>query len=157
MIVMKFIDAFNRGDRKELRRYSEGVAQLAINEGTGKRRRQVSLTDDRDVARYFARRHAANERLHLLVIAAGKQSIYMPNHAGIVYWLSRRASDLRSLGIVHPLAMGKGIVDCRKRTIFYWGFGMPSEPPVPRPFWPHLGLCPLPAGWRPANAVVACS
>jgi hypothetical protein len=156
--IENFLDAFNRGDRQRLSRvFGRDLETYAVNEGSPPNRRLLRFSDKEPLLRYFGVRHARRDRITLLIVAAGKIE-YLADHTTFSFVLRRSASDLAKLGIFHPLARGKGNLDCRARTISLWVMGMPRDPFVPYPYWPHLSTeaCPVPAAWKPSDAIIAC-
>jgi hypothetical protein len=156
--IESFLDAFNRGDRSRLSRvFGRDLETYAVNEGSPPNRRIRRFSEKEPLLRYFAARHARRDRITLLIVAAGKID-YLADYTTFSFVLRRSASDLAKLGISHPLARGKGNLDCRARTISLWVMGMPRDPFVAYPYWPHLSTeaCPVPSTWKPSDAIIAC-
>jgi hypothetical protein len=158
-LVLRFTDAFDRGDTRTLGRlFGRDFQSYWVGQEGRKGWGAVTFSQRRALFRYFARRHRARERLRPLIVASYVEDPQYPGAAGISFWLERTANDLARAGIHHPLAHGKGIVDCRRKSVVRFGFGMPRDPPVPAPYWPYLiEACPIPQGWSPADGVVACT
>ncbi len=115
VLIAKFLDAFNRGDKRELGR-SFG-ADLMWYSVTEPKTNFVGYSQG-DLLRYFEGRHAHHERLQLVSIDVRGPSW----HGGvdIVYTLTRKADDL---GLQGQSLSGKGAVNCKDRTIFVWSMG----------------------------------
>jgi hypothetical protein len=157
LVVARFTQAFNAGDRRRLKRFFDYYFQSYwASEQTNRAWTGVAFSDKATLLRYFARRHAHREKLAPLMIAATTFGPGLPQAASISFWLTRTADDFAKKGINQPLAYGKGIVDCRSKTLVRFGFGLPKKAPVPPPYWPYLEGCPVPAGWDPSQGVIAC-
>jgi hypothetical protein len=118
-IVTGFLDAFNRGDASDVRRFFPEV--VAFPDTTKPGFQWYSVTDERGhfvtydpaaLPAYFAERYEQGEHLRLL-----RLEVSASWHPGvdIVYRLDRQADDLSP----HEVA-GKGAIDCADRTIFVW-------------------------------------
>jgi hypothetical protein len=127
-----------------------------VNEETNRGRRAVIFSRKVSLLRYFAHRRALGETLSTLIVAASTFGPGLPQAVSISFWLRRTAADLAAKGINQPLTYGKGIIDCRRKTIIRFGFATPQTAPVPPPYWPYLQDCPMPAGWDPTKGVIAC-
>src|SRR6266498_5729225 len=159
-LLIQFDDAFNRGDTRRLARFFgsdfDGYVVTDADPQAGGRFSQFRKV--KPLLRYFARRHAHGERRQLVMVEVGKQDpLFLPHEAAIAFWLMREAGDLDEFGINHPVAGGKGTLNCRTKHLTRIAIGMATEPPVPAPYWPYLNECPRPRDWNPTEAVVACS
>jgi hypothetical protein len=69
----------------------------------------------------------------------------------IEYRLSRRADDLRQLGVTTSQVTGKGAIDCERQVIVVWSMGMSDALAA-------LHTAPLCPGPKPdTTAAVACA
>jgi hypothetical protein len=154
---VRFAQAFDAGSARQLSRFFDYYFQSYwANEETTRGWTGVTFSRKARLLRHFARRHAQHEKLSFVVVAATPYGRQAPHWADITVWLTRTAEDLLGKGIDQPLAYGKGIIDCRRKTLVRFGFGMPRDAPVPPPYWPYLKDCPTPAGWDPSKGVIAC-
>jgi hypothetical protein len=155
--VLRFTEAFDVGNRRRLARFFNYYFQRYwVNEQTNRGWRAVTFSRKVSLLRYFARRHARGESLSPLVVAVTTFGPGLPQAVSVSFWLTRTAADLAAKGIKQPLTYGKGIIDCRRKTIIRLGFATPQTPPVPPPYWPYLEDCPIPGGWDPTKGVIAC-
>jgi hypothetical protein len=155
--VVRFTEAFDQGTRSRLARFFDYYFQRYwVNEQTNRGWRAVTFSHKASLLRYFARRHAHGEKLSPLLVAATTFGPGLPQAVGVSFWLTRTAADLTAKGVKQPLTYGKGILDCRRKTLIRFGFATPRTAPVPPPYWPYLADCPIPAGWDPTMGVIAC-
>lgn len=144
-----FLDAFNRGDPSAARFVAPERAPnggwYSVSEAG---RRHFVATDRTTIARYFARRHARDERLRLLELTVG----FGHGFGQIEFRLDRRADDLPRLGIVTTTAHGKGGVDCSTGQVVVWSMGMHAGRRDPHA---DFEICPRPT--RLTAAIVACA
>ncbi len=175
-LVVGFVDAFNSGDRDQLSRIffvSEGPSPPDFAEkdyqpwswytvsriGAGGKIESGFVTYDQDeLLRYFAKRHGKGERLRLLKVSLTQTGLLgKADNVGFVYVLTREAEDLDpGLGGPARIASGEGAVNCPNRRIFAWRMDMREEDSRTRreaAAW----LCADPPGWKPGEAVVACT
>jgi hypothetical protein len=175
-LVIEFVDAFNRGDQERLSRLffvSEGPSPPDFSEvgyypwswylvsevgESGRIENGFVTYDQGDLLRYFAERHSKGERLRLIKVSSTQAGLLEEeSNVGIVYVLTRDAEDLTpGLGGPHRVAFGKGAINCESQRIFAWSIEMRMrEDRTPREAagW----ICIDPPGWRPDEAVVACS
>lgn len=111
--------------------------------------RHFAAYDHRTLLRYVSRRHLKHERLQLVMVDVSPS--WARYTAAIQFGLIRTADDLATrdeLG-ADPLAFGKGTINCAPNTLSVWSM---SGPPVK-----FAWMCPLPSGWSPGMAVVACA
>jgi hypothetical protein len=155
-LLLRFVDAFNRGDRAALERLfptRDPPGRASEPAGTAFRwysatdgKRHVALYDLKDLFPYFARRHRQGEQMRLLSVDMGPSS--RAKAVGIGYALQREADDLpAALG---AFAHGKGEIDCVRKRIYVWSMAQDGlqEPST---------ACPRPEAWTPAGPVLACS
>ncbi|MGH3144375.1 MAG: hypothetical protein ACRDTR_01075 [Rubrobacter sp.] len=175
-LVVAFVDAFNSGDRERLSRIffvSEGPSPPDFSESdfepwswytvskvgaSGKIDSGFVTYDQGELLRYFARRHNRGEQLRLLKVSLTQRGLLgSENNVGFVYVLTRRASDLEpGLGGPAGIASGEGAVNCPNRRIFAWRMDMRKDDQRTErdaAAW----LCADPPGWKPGEAVVACT
>lgn len=168
-IVMRFLDAKNRGDRAALAQffgdnfqwYSIGeyntqearlthrvgyIAEEAnTNGGTVRGLRKEIIPQLLD---YFAERHAQHEQMQLLEIAS------VGGGGDMYYKIQRRSEDLDpKLWGPDFIATGKGFVDCNNQTIDVWSMAMNT----PSPSLPTYAVCPTPTAEKPQAAVLTCT
>jgi hypothetical protein len=138
-VVLEFLDALNRGDRRALRFIADqpefsgwGVGERDTGEGVSVK------TPSEKLFGYLRRRHEQGERLGRLEIAVGPAPrtsagpFSVPGNAPIAafdFELSRTARDLRERGIRSQLGSGKAGINCRTGRIFLWGQAWGSTPP----------------------------
>lgn len=175
--VIRFVYAFNLGDQAELSRLffvSEGPSPPDFSSsgyypwswyssreiGTdGRVTKHFTTTEQGKMLRYFARRHAQDERLRLLKISLTQGGLLdEESNMGFLFVLTRDADDLGpSLGGPARIAYGKGAINCENGRIFTWNMDMRmGEKRTAREAasW----LCKDPPGWRPGGStVVACT
>jgi hypothetical protein len=175
-IVVGFVDAFNSGDRDRLARIffvSEGPSppDFAARDyepwswytvsrvgASGKIESGFVTYDQGELLRYFAKRHGKGERMRLLKVSLTQTGLLgKEDNVGFVYVLTREAEDLEpGLGGPARIASGEGAVNCKNRRIFAWRIDMRKEDSRTRreaAAW----LCADPPGWKPGEAVVACT
>ena len=175
-LVVAFVDAFNSGDRARLSRIffvSEGPSPPDFSErdyepwswytvsriGAGGKIESGFVTYDQgELLRYFAKRHGKGERLRLLKVSLTQTGLLgKADNVGFVYVLTREAEDLEAgLGGPARIASGEGAVNCKNRRIFAWRMDMRIEDfrtQREAAAW----LCADPPGWKPGEAVVACT
>ena len=79
------------------------------------------------------------------------------SNVGFVYVVTRKAPDLDpELGGPARIAYGKGSLNCENLRIFTWSMNMKAQEDRTEreaAAW----LCEDPPGWRPGEAVVACT
>ena len=144
-LVVRFFDAFNRGDADELSHFfgASFVRYAVADKGDVGGAPPTSVES---LLTYFAERHKRRESLQLVTIDVAGPAW----HGGVdlSYALLRRADDLVPAG---PKAIfGKGSIDCATRTIIAWAMGG-TVPPA--------RLCPdLPTPTaRDVVIVIACA
>lgn len=175
-LVIGFVDAFNSGDRDRLSRIffvSEGPSPPDFAErdyepwswytvsriGAGGKIESGFVTYDQgELLRYFAKRHEKGERLRLLKVSLTQTGLLgIEDNVGFVYVLTREAEDLQpGLGGPARIASGEGAVNCKNRRIFALRMDMredDSRTEREAAAW----LCADPPGWKPGEAVVACT
>jgi len=115
MLISNFLDAFNRGDNRQLGRFFG--SDLMWYSVTELERNFVAYSPS-DLLKYFEERHAYHEPLQLASIDVRGPSW----HGGIdlAYRLTRQGDDLGTRG---SFLRGKGAVNCQDRTIFVWSMG----------------------------------
>ena len=175
-LVIGFVDAFNSGDRDRLSRIffvSKGPSPPDFSERNyepwswytvskispdGKIESGFVTYDQGELLRYFAKRHGKGERLRLLKVSLTQRGLLgKPDNVGFVYVLTREADDLEpGLGGPARIASGEGAVNCKNRRIFTLRMDMRKVDSRTRreaAAW----LCTDPPGWKPGDAVVACT
>ncbi len=175
-LVVGFVDAFNRGDRDQLSRIffiSEGPSPpdfaardyepwswftVSKIDAGGKIESSFATYDQGELLGYFARRYQKGERLQLLKVSLTQTGLLgREDNVGFVYVLSRRAEDLEAgLGGPARIASGEGAVNCKNRRIFALRMDMRESDSRTRreaAAW----VCTDPPGWKPGDAVVACT
>lgn len=159
-LIMRFFDAFNRGDQAALPRFFPDTEAGTPN-GSGQTFQWYSATDwSKDGGRhfvaynraqlfpYFARRHEQREQLRLRMIRVGEEQARGIAH--IAYILSRQADDLPpELGGPERIAEGKGAIDCATQRLVVWSMAMNLGDVAPRP-------CPEPPAGISPTAVIVC-
>ena len=120
--------------------------------------RNFTTSDQSELLRYFAKRHRQSESMRLLKVSLTKTGLLdMESNVGFVFVATREASDLPAgLGGPARIAYGKGALNCENLRIFNWSMDMKTgEKRTEREAanW----LCANPPGWRPGEAVVACT
>ena len=174
--VIRFVDAFNRGDKAMLSQIffiSEGpsppdfspagyypwswysASEIGMN---GQVAHDFTTSNQVELLRYFARRHRQGERMQLLKVSLTRPGLLdEENNVGFVFSLTREAQDLSTkTGGTARIAYGKGAFNCRNGRIFAWSMSMrASEDRTPREA--SAWLCQAPPEWRPGKAVVACT
>jgi ketosteroid isomerase-like protein len=108
-LVAGFLDAFNRGDQRQLAA-SFGPDFQWYSAGS-------FVTYSRtDLPPYFSARHRHHDRLQLTRIEVHGPSWH--GGADIAYALTRRSDDVN--GGASQMVDGKGAVNCQERKIFVW-------------------------------------
>ena len=175
-LLIRFFDAFNYGRQEDLSRsffISEGpsppdfssvgyrpwswYSSTQTGEG-GKVTRDFTTSDQSELLGYFARRHRQGETMRLLKVSLTQTGFLdRESNVGFVYVVTRKAPDLDpDLGGPAGIAYGKGSLNCENLRIFTWSMNMKTqEDRTEREAvaW----LCEEPPGWRPGEAVVACT
>ncbi len=174
--VIRFVDAFNRGDRTMLSRIffvSEGPSPPDFSQAgyypwswysaseiatDGRVSHNFTTSNQGTLLRYFAKRHARGERMLLLKVSLTQTGLLdEENNVGFLFALTRNAQDLApGTGGRARIAYGKGAINCRNGQIFVWSMEMrASEDRTAREAasW----LCKDPPGWKPGRSVVACT
>jgi hypothetical protein len=175
-LLIWFVDAFNQGRQEELSSaffLSEGPSPPDFSSADyrswswfssseigadGKITRNFTTSDQGELLRYFARRHRQGESIRLLKVSLTKTGLLdMESNVGFVFVATREAPDLPAgLGGPARIAYGKGALNCENLRIFNWTMDMKTgEKRTEREAadW----LCTDPPGWRPGEAVVACT
>lgn len=175
-LVIRFLDAFNRGDQGELSSaffVSEGPSppdfapvgyqpwswySSTETGGDGRVVRHFTTSDQGELLRYFAERHRRGESLRLLKLSLTQTGILgEESNVGFVFVATREAPDLPpGLGGPDRIASGKGTLNCENLRIFAWRMDMKTREQRTKreaAAW----LCTDPPGWRPGRAVVACA
>jgi hypothetical protein len=114
--------------------------------------------DQSELLRYFAKRHEKGERMRLLKLSLTQTGLLgKDGNVGFVYVLTREAEDLEpGLGGPARIASGEGAMNCTNHRIFAWRMDMRKEDSRTQreaAAW----LCADPPGWKPGEAVVACT
>lgn len=176
LLVSEFVDAFNRGDETDLSRIffiSEGPSPPDFSDSSiypwswysvseignrGRISEGFTTYDQRDLLRYFARRHGRGERLRLLKVGlTGLGMLGERGNVGFVFVLTRKADDLEAgMGGPDGVAVGKGAMNCSSRRIFAWSMDM-REGETRDSRDAARWLCSNPPGWSPGDAVIACA
>jgi hypothetical protein len=124
-LIGAFIDAFNAGN--DPARLFAPSAETGISEevrfisrfqwysADGGGLPHVAMFERRDLAAYFARRHAANEHTALVSLEYTPHAERYPR-ADFGFVVTRTAADLEPLGDV----VGKGAINCRDQTVLVW-------------------------------------
>lgn len=123
-LVSAFIEAFNAGNDparlfapspepgvSEQIRFTSRFQWYAANGGGLP---TVTVAERKDLAAYFARRHAANEHITLLSLTTLHTERYPRADVGLL--VTRTAADLGPLGDVDV----KTAINCRDQTILVW-------------------------------------
>jgi hypothetical protein len=175
-IVVGFVDAFNSGDTDRLssiffvsegpsppdfaaRDYQPWSWYTVSKVGAGGKIESGFVTyDQSELLRYFAKRHGKGERMRLLKVSLTQTGLLgKDGNVGFVYVLTREAEDLEpGLGGPARIASGEGAINCENRRIFALRMDMRKEDSRTQreaAAW----LCADPPGWRPGEAVVACT
>jgi hypothetical protein len=111
-------------------------------------KRHFVAYDRRSFVRYVDRRQLRHERLRLAMIDVAPN--WVRYTVAISFALFREADDLPTrdeLG-ADPLAFGKGTINCAPSSLSVWSMSGPPDK--------FAWMCPLPSGWAPGLAVVAC-
>jgi len=175
-LLIRFFDAFNYGRQEDLSRsffISEGpsppdfssvgyrpwswYSSTQTGEG-GKVTRDFTTSDQSELLGYFARRHRQGETMRLLKVSLTQTGLLdRESNVGFVYVVTRKAPDLGpDLGGPASIAYGKGSLNCENLRIFTWSMNMKTQEDRTEreaAAW----LCEDPPGWRPGEAVVACT
>ena len=175
-IVVGFVDAFNSGDTDRLssiffvsegpsppdfaaRDYQPWSWYTVSKVGAGGKIESNFVTyDQSELLRYFAKRHEKGERMRLLKLSLTQTGLLgKDGNVGFVYVLTREAEDLEpGLGGPARIASGEGAINCENRRIFALRMDMRKEDSRTQreaAAW----LCADPPGWKPGEAVVACT
>ena len=175
-LLIWFVDAFNQGRQEELASaffVSEGPSPPDFSSADyrswswfsssgigadGTVTRNFTTSDQGELLRYFAKRHRQGESMRLLKVSLTKTGLLdMESNVGFVFVATREAPDLPAgLGGPARIAYGKGALNCENLRIFNWTMDMKAgEDRTEREAadW----LCTDPPGWRPGEAVVACT
>jgi hypothetical protein len=175
-LVISFVNAFNSGDQTSLSRIffvSEGPSPPDFAErdydpwswytvgevqAGGKIESKFVTYDQGELLRYFAKRHRKGEQLRLLKISLTQTGLLgKDDNVGFVYVLNRTARDLEpGLGGPARIASGQGAINCTNRRIFAWRMDMKVEEHRTAREAANW-LCTDPPGWKPGEAVVACT
>jgi len=175
-VVIRFVDAFNRGDQASLSRIffvSEGPSPPDFSQAgyypwswyssrevgaDGRVASHFTTTEQGELLRYFAERHGQGERLQLLKVSLTQQGLLdEESNVGFLFTLTRDAKDLGpGFGGPAGIAYGKGALNCENGQIFTWNMDMKlGEKRTAREA--AAWLCEDPPGWRPGEGVVACT
>ncbi len=175
-LLIRFLDAFNQGRRAELSSaffVSEGPSPPDFSSvdyrpwswyssseigDDGMVMRHFTTSDQGELLRYFARRHQQGESMRLLKVSLTQTGLLdMESNVGFVFVVTREAPDLPAdLGGPARIAYGKGSLNCDNLRIFTWTMDMRTQ--EKRTEREAAGwLCTNPPGWRPGEAVVACT
>jgi hypothetical protein len=175
-VVIRFVDAFNRGDQAGLSRVffiSEGPSPPDFSTagyypwswyssrevGAGGRvADHFTTTEQGELLRYFAERHGQGERMRLLKVSLTHQGVLDETHnVGFIFVLTRKARDLGpGFGGPAGIVYGKGALNCVNGKIFTWNMDMKiGEKRSAREA--ATWLCEDPPGWKPGKGVVACT
>ncbi len=175
-LLIRFLDAFNQGRQDELSSaffVSDGPSPPDFSSADyrpwswyssseigddGTVRRNFTTSDQGALLRYFARRHRQGESMRLLKVSLTQTGLLeSERNVGFVFVATREAPDLpEDLGGPAGIAYGKGSLNCDNLRIFTWTMDMRTqEKRTEREAadW----LCTEPPGWRPGEAVVACT
>ena len=171
-LLIRFVDAFNQGRQDELSSaffVSEGpippdfssadyrswswYSSSEIGKG-GKVIKNFTTSDQGALLRYFARRHSQGESMRLLKVGLTQTGLLeSESNVGFAFVVTREAADL---GGSARVAYGKGSLNCDNLRIFTWTMDMRVQEKRSgreAAAW----LCADPPGWRPREAVVACT
>ena len=175
-VVIRMVDAFNRGDQAGLSRVffiSEGpsppdfspagyypwswYSSREVGAG-GVVASHFTTTEQGELLRYFAERHEQGERLRLLKVSLTHQGVLdEEKNVGFLFVLTRKARDLGpGFGGPSGIAYGKGALNCENGRIFTWNMDMKigeKRTAQEAAAW----LCEDSPGWRPGKGVVACT
>jgi hypothetical protein len=175
-LLIRFLDAFNQGRQAELSSaffVSEGPSPPDFSSvdyrpwswyssseigDDGMVMRHFTTSDQGELLRYFARRHQQGESMRLLKVSLTQTGLLdMESNVGFVFVVTREAPDLPAdLGGPARIAYGKGSLNCDNLRIFTWTMDMRTQ--EKRTEREAAGwLCTNPPGWRPGEAVVACT
>lgn len=175
-LLIRFLDAFNQGRRDELSSaffVSEGPSPPDFSSadyrpwswyssseiGDDSRvMRHFTTSDQGELLRYFAKRHRQGESMRLLKVSLTQTGLLdSESNVGFVFVVVREAPDLPpNLGGPARIAYGKGALNCENLRIFTWTMDMKTR--EKRTEREAAGwLCTDPPGWRPGEAVVACT
>jgi hypothetical protein len=175
-LLIRFVDAFNHGRREELSSaffVSEGpsppdfssanyhpwswYSSSEIGRG-GRVTRNFTTSDQGALLRYFAGRHRRGESMRLLKVGLTQTGLLeSESNVGFVFVVTREAPDLSArLGGTARVAYGRGSINCENLRIFTWTMDTRTRDErsgLEAAAW----LCTDPPGWRPGEAVVACT
>ncbi len=175
-LLIWFVDAFNQGRQEELSSaffVSEGPSPPDFSSADyrswswfssseigddGTVQSNFTTSDHSELLRYFAKRHRQGESMRLLKVSLTQTGLLdTESNVGFVFVATREAPDLPAgLGGPARIAYGKGALNCENLRIFNWTMDMRTgEKRTEREAanW----LCANPPGWRPGEAVVACT
>ena len=175
-LLIWFVDAFNQGRQEELSSaffVSEGPSPPDFSSADyrswswfssseigddGKVTRNFTTSDQGELLRYFAKRHRQGESMRLLKVSLTKTGLLdMESNVGFVFVATREAPDLPAgLGGPARIAYGKGALNCENLRIFNWTMDMKTREKRTQREAANW-LCTDPPGWRPGEAVVACT
>ena len=158
--VVRFFANFNRGKVRPLRRM---FAPPRTTDDMGRDARDGRLgfwwysasspgkhfvaRDRRSLFRLFRARHRRHERLRLVMVDVAPG--WVRGAVGLSFVIVRTADDLRLAPGEEAFALGKAGMNCSPKGIHLWSMSGPPD---------HaLWGCPLPLGWTPGSAVVACT
>ena len=175
-LLIRMVDAFNHGREEELSSsffISEGpsppdfspmgyrpwswYSSTRTGEG-GRVTGDFTTSDQSELLDYFARRHRQGETMRLLKVSLTQTGLLeSESNVGFVYVSTRKAPDLDpDLGGPAGIAYGKGSLNCENLRVFTWNMNMRAhEDRTEREA--AAWLCEDPPGWRPGEAVVACT
>jgi hypothetical protein len=152
--LLRFVDAFNRGDQQQLADVFGRHARYTMSEGGGQEsaRRFFETGDQSELLPYFAERHQKGEQMRLLSVDTGS---VLGWHGGVdfAYGLARQAEDLP--GSPKHIAIGKGTMTCPQRKIYLLTMGSGAILATPSEI--DSGGCPEPPSGSAPNAVIACT
>lgn len=139
--LARFLDAFNRGDTATLQSFFPSVASgRGVTDYSGQKFVWYSMTDTNlDGSKrhfvaydfpalwaYFAERHAHHETLRLASLRVSKHDSVTAN---LTLNLHRTADDLQpDVGTPPGQATGKGVLNCRDRTLLLLSLGQGRDP-----------------------------
>jgi hypothetical protein len=175
-LVISFVDAFNSGDQTSLSRIffiSEGPSPPDFAERSydpwswytvgrvkpgGKIESGFVTYDQGELLHYFAKRHEQGEHLRLHKLSLTQTGLLgKEENVGFVYVLNRNARDLEpGLGGPARIASGPGAINCTNRRIFAWRMDMRQDDQRTDHEAANW-ICTDPPGWKPGDAVVACT
>lgn len=121
-LVVNFINAFNRGDTKQLDLlFARGMWWKWFSVGTAPGKRiQGAAYNRQTLLKYFKARHRRHERLELRMFRSAERG--STGYANFTYELVRKADDMRA----PVLYVGKGAMSCWTGNIAVWSMGAES-------------------------------